>query len=302
MICIYEHKGGPGIASLGSGGAPAVETWRTRAVLRGHANNVVDLGWSPDDSRLASASLDNTVWVWDTATWSMLRRLDFHTSFVKGLAWDPVGTYLATQVSWCGVELGGAAARGALVVGRAGTWLLRLVGAVAFLPLSSAAAAAARRPLSYFANRPRRRRLQSEDKSVVIWRCDDWSVQARPAPWRRRTQHTAGRRCSGRPQLAPRRMQHSIPSAGAAPASLPPCGVGAGAGEGAVRQAGHLHLLHPHELVPRWLLPGHRWVWKTGCFGGTGLHPCRMLRQPEGLHPSLRVCTGGRHAAAAAAA
>lgn len=97
MICIYEHKPGPGTLVLGGSGA-SLENWRTRQVLRGHGNNVVDLAWSPDDARLASASIDNAVCIWDPASGALLKRLDFHTSFVKGLAWDPVGTYLATQV------------------------------------------------------------------------------------------------------------------------------------------------------------------------------------------------------------
>lgn len=101
MICIFEHKPGPGSTVLGGGSTPNLENWRTRAVLRGHGNNVVDLGWSPDDSKLASASIDNAVCIWDAASGQLLKRLDFHTSFVKGLAWDPVGTYLATQVRWC---------------------------------------------------------------------------------------------------------------------------------------------------------------------------------------------------------
>ena len=33
--------------------------------LRGHANNVTDVSWSPDDTLLASASLDNLIFVWD---------------------------------------------------------------------------------------------------------------------------------------------------------------------------------------------------------------------------------------------
>jgi hypothetical protein len=101
MICIYEHKPGAGASVLGNSGGANIENWRTKLVLRGHSNNVVDLGWSPDDSKLASASIDNAVCIWDTATGHRLKTLDFHTSFVKGLAWDPVGTYLATQVRAC---------------------------------------------------------------------------------------------------------------------------------------------------------------------------------------------------------
>ena len=34
--------------------------------LRGHTKDVMDVAWSPDDSMLASASLDNLVLVWDS--------------------------------------------------------------------------------------------------------------------------------------------------------------------------------------------------------------------------------------------
>ena len=97
MVCVYEHRAGVGSTLLGGDG-PSLENWRTSRVLRAHSNNVVDLCWSPDDSRLATASIDNTVVVWDMATGRPLRTLDGHSSFVKGVAWDPVGTYLATQV------------------------------------------------------------------------------------------------------------------------------------------------------------------------------------------------------------
>ena len=127
-------------------------------MLRGHANNVADLCWSPDDARLATASIDNSLMVWDAATGAQararsgvraghrersretpclrraprgppgqprahplplplppspqLRRLDLHTSFVKGVAWDPVGTYLASlsEDKSLVVRLGGACA------------------------------------------------------------------------------------------------------------------------------------------------------------------------------------------------
>lgn len=99
MVCIYEHRPGPGSSTLGGSGAN-LENWRTRSVLRGHTNNVVDLSWAPDDARLASASLDNSVRIWDAATGQLLRRLDYHTSFIKGLAWDPVGALRAGLGAW----------------------------------------------------------------------------------------------------------------------------------------------------------------------------------------------------------
>jgi len=76
----------------------------------------MDVCWSPDDRLLASASLDNSVFVWDmqgkqratllgAPALRRRARLVFlslppragHESFVKGVAWDPVGTYLASQ-------------------------------------------------------------------------------------------------------------------------------------------------------------------------------------------------------------
>lgn len=91
---IYELYDGPGGGSLG--GDVNVENWRMKFLLRGHSSNVVDLSWSPDGSLLATASIDNSVIVWDTTTGKPVKTITHHTSFVKGVAFDPVGTYLAT--------------------------------------------------------------------------------------------------------------------------------------------------------------------------------------------------------------
>lgn len=95
VVCIYDLRPGAGAGVLG--GESNVENWRTRHTLRGHATHVVDLCWSPDGSRLATASLDRTVAIWDTTKGAKIATIDAHGSFVKGVAWDPVGTYLATQ-------------------------------------------------------------------------------------------------------------------------------------------------------------------------------------------------------------
>lgn len=57
----------------------------------------MDLGWSPDDTQLASCSLDNTVRIWQASTGAPLAVLSGHESLVKGLTWDPIGFFLATQ-------------------------------------------------------------------------------------------------------------------------------------------------------------------------------------------------------------
>ena len=91
---IYELHDGPGGGVLG--GEVNLENWRTKFLLRGHTSNVVDLSWSPDGGLLATASLDNSVIVWDTNTGKQVKTITHHKSFVKGVAFDPVGTYLAT--------------------------------------------------------------------------------------------------------------------------------------------------------------------------------------------------------------
>lgn len=77
--------------------------------LRGHTMDVLDLDWSPRGV-LASASIDNTVIIWgdivnkastvvgaNGRVVSPLRVLTDHISFVKGISFDPFGTYLASS-------------------------------------------------------------------------------------------------------------------------------------------------------------------------------------------------------------
>jgi WD40 repeat protein/transcriptional regulator with XRE-family HTH domain len=54
------------------------------------------VGWSPDGTRLAGGGDDGTVYVWDTADNSLLRRLAGHHGAVKTLAWSPDSALLAS--------------------------------------------------------------------------------------------------------------------------------------------------------------------------------------------------------------
>ncbi|CAN0916744.1 Protein HIRA [Linum grandiflorum] len=97
VILIHERKPGSGTTEFGSGEAPDVENWKVTMTLRGHSADVVDLNWSPDDSILASGSLDNTVHVWNMSNGICTAVLRGHSSLVKGVTWDPIGSFIASQ-------------------------------------------------------------------------------------------------------------------------------------------------------------------------------------------------------------
>ncbi|MBI3467049.1 MAG: serine/threonine protein kinase, partial [Planctomycetes bacterium] len=64
--------------------------------LKGHAGWVTSVAFSPDGQRLASASSDRTVKVWDTATGQESLPLNGHTDQVLGVAFSPDGQRLAS--------------------------------------------------------------------------------------------------------------------------------------------------------------------------------------------------------------
>ncbi len=97
---------GSGTADL-PGGHPdprgdfTAQVWdaRTGAPLqtyRGHIDSINAIAWSPDGTKIASASYDRTVQVWDARTATLRFAYHGHSDHVWAVAWSPDGTRIAS--------------------------------------------------------------------------------------------------------------------------------------------------------------------------------------------------------------
>ena len=68
-------------------------------MLRGHTKYVTSVSWSPDGSRIATASRDGTARVWDAASGAEALTLKGHTGDVSSVSWSPDGRRIATASS-----------------------------------------------------------------------------------------------------------------------------------------------------------------------------------------------------------
>ncbi|XP_019585855.2 chromatin assembly factor 1 subunit B isoform X2 [Rhinolophus sinicus] len=72
------------------------ENWTVVKTLRGHLEDVYDICWASDGNFMASASVDNTAIIWDVSKGQKISIFNEHKSYVQGVAWDPLGLYVAT--------------------------------------------------------------------------------------------------------------------------------------------------------------------------------------------------------------
>ena len=64
--------------------------------LRGHTRSVLCVAFSPDGTRLATASEDQTIKLWDSATGEEVLTLRGHAGVVSSVAFSPDGRQLAS--------------------------------------------------------------------------------------------------------------------------------------------------------------------------------------------------------------
>ena len=64
-----------------------------------HSSYVLGVLFTPDNGNLVSASMDNTVKVWQVPGWELLREFKGHSNSVNGIAISPDGKTLATGSS-----------------------------------------------------------------------------------------------------------------------------------------------------------------------------------------------------------
>lgn len=91
-------------------------TAQPRRQLRGHEGHVLSVCFDPSGSRIASASRDETIRLWNVGTGEMLAVLGGHAGPVNAVAWSPDGSLIASGSADSTVRLWDGERRAAVAV------------------------------------------------------------------------------------------------------------------------------------------------------------------------------------------
>ncbi len=72
--------------------------------FEGHRSSVWSVAWSPDGTRVATASSDKTIKIWDLAT-GQCETINGHSDWVYSVAWSPDGRQIASASHDCTVKI-----------------------------------------------------------------------------------------------------------------------------------------------------------------------------------------------------
>ncbi|HTU25276.1 MAG TPA: hypothetical protein VMF30_07765, partial [Pirellulales bacterium] len=86
---------------IATGGQDVINIWNATSgdeirQMTGHQSDIWDLSFSPDGTRIASASMDRSARVWDVTTGQQLLTLRGHNDIVTGVRFSPSGKEIAT--------------------------------------------------------------------------------------------------------------------------------------------------------------------------------------------------------------
>lgn len=96
---IFWTKSDTLVKEFGAEDDDASELWTARHICRLSTSEIYDIAWSPDLQYVAAGSMDNVVRIYRASDGAQMGAISEHSHYVQGVAWDPLGEYLATQLA-----------------------------------------------------------------------------------------------------------------------------------------------------------------------------------------------------------